>query len=78
MYLFDNMVDMALPEGMDWPSEQHRQVAIRMLIANPYISTLPDIKNGVMSVLRIPPSQIEEIKLDELSHFGFGYTMIIK
>ena len=78
MYLFEDMVDMALPEGERWPTEHHRQVAIRLLIANPDINTYRAIKNGVLSILSIPVTQIQEIKLDDLSHFGYGYTMIIR
>jgi len=66
MYLSDYMVDMVLPKGMKWPSEDHRQVAIRLLIANPEITTLTAMQNGVMSVMRIPPHQIKEIDLDDL------------
>jgi len=66
MYLFESMVDMALPKGMEWPSEEHRLVAIRLLIANPEITTLTSIKNGVMSVMRIPLHEVKEIDLDDL------------
>ena len=66
MYLFEYMIDMAIPKGMEWPSEEHRQVAIRLLIANPEITTLTAMQNGVMSVMRIPPHQIKEIDLDDL------------
>ena len=61
MYLFENMIDMALPEGIKWPTEKHRQVAIRLFISNPRVSKLNELQSGIMNIIRIPKSQIKQI-----------------
>jgi hypothetical protein len=78
MYLFEDMVDMALPKGIKWPTEYHRKVAINLLIANPSVTTLNAIQNGVLNVLSISKGQIDSINLDELRNFDFEYPIPLR
>ena len=79
MYLFENMIDMVLPEGITWPTEKHRQVAIRLLLSNPRVSKLNDLQLGVMHIIKIPKSQITQIELDEVIDFDtYIFPIIIK
>ncbi len=78
MYLFEDMVDMALPKDIKWPTKYHRKVAINLLIANPSVTTLNAIQNGVLNVLSISKGQIESINLDELRNFDFEYPIPLR
>ena len=78
MYSFQSMVDMALPEGLKWPTEKHRQLAIRLLIANPRIIKLEDLQKGVIHITQISSQQLSQIKLKDVINFHELYLTQIK
>ena len=71
MYIYEDMVDMGLPNGVSWPTEAHRIVAQNILLNNSQIDDLDKLKQGVINVLNIPTTKIKTIKMEELSKYGF-------
>lgn len=74
MYLIENMIDMGLPDGASWPTEFHRVVAQKVLLANPEINTRDKLNNGVVNILNIPEDKIKTITIDDLSKYGFNIS----
>lgn len=77
MYLFDDMVDMGLPDGVRWPSEMHRMAAQNLLIANPSIENMDDLKKGVLNIINIPGKTLETLTIEDLSRYGFKVGTVI-
>lgn len=79
MYLMDEMVDMGLPDGVQWPSEMHRTAAQNILIANPSIKNMDDLKQGVLNIINIPQKTLEKLTIQDLPKYGFkvGTTISI-
>jgi hypothetical protein len=71
MYLFPEMIDSGLPKGAEWPTDYHRQVAIKLLIANPEVTNMYLLQTGVTNILNVPQDKIKELTIDELSNYGF-------
>ena len=72
------MVDMGLPEGMEWPSELHKKLAINLLICNPEISSMDLLQSGVINILNIPAEKIQNLLIEDLSKYGFEITTRIR
>lgn len=77
MYILPSIVDAALPEGIDWPTPMHKNIAQSILIKNPSIRTYEDLHRGVCNILNIPKDKIENINLDDLKNYGFYISTII-
>jgi len=77
MYILDDMVDMGLPDGVRWPSEMHRMAAQNILIANPEISNMDDLKKGVLNIINIPSEVLPSLTLDDLPKYGFKVGKVI-
>ena len=72
MYIMDDMVDIGLPKGTEWPEESaYRIVAQNILLANPNVSTADQLQTGVKNILKIPIDKIQTITVNELSNYGF-------
>lgn len=78
MYIYGDIIDKGLPDGVSWPTPTHRTVAQNLLIFNPAIRSLHDLKNGVVNILNIPEEKIETITVDELNMYGFDVTTEIR
>lgn len=77
MYILDDMVDMGLPDGIWWPSEMHRLAAQNILIANPSITNMNDLKQGVLNIINIPQKTLETLTIQDLTKYGFKVGTVI-
>jgi hypothetical protein len=71
------MIDMALSKGEEWPTEYHRKVAINLLIANPEVTTMTSLQNGVNKIMKIPDDKIQQVTINDLSDYGFNVDTTI-
>jgi len=66
MYLLEDMIDMAIRKGKEWPSAAHRTVAINLCICNPNIKNMGDMSTVVKIVNKIPKTKIKTITVAEI------------
>lgn len=66
MYLLSEMVDLGLPEGHSWPSEDHKVVASTLLISNSRVSSRSALQEGVAAVLRVPQDCIRTVTVSQM------------
>ena len=59
MYLIDSMVDMGLENGQEWSTDAHRIVAQIVLIGNPFVKGLGDLRDAVAAINSVPDDQIK-------------------
>lgn len=74
MYMMDNMIDIGLPDGKDWPTKAHRIVAKHVGLCNPRVTNRDALTEVVSSVLSIPNDAIEKVSLiDLVEDYGVPY-----
>ena len=78
MYIYGDMIDKGLPDGVSWPTPTHRTVAQNLLMFNPAIRNMRDLQNGVVNILNIPEEKIETISIHDLDMYGFDVTTEIR
>jgi len=77
MYAFDNMIEIGLPEGATWPSDDHRAVAQKLCIGNPKVFTAELMRAVVAVVLAIPENKIRSVTLHDLVEANEGIKFLI-
>ena len=77
-YLLDDMVEIGLPKGEEWPVEEaYKIVAKKLLIGNPTVNSADMFQTGVKNILKIPLDKIKTVTIDELSKYGFEIQTLI-
>ena len=71
MYMLNDMIEIGLPKGEEWPTEAYKKVAQNILIGNPNINSIDAFQTGVKNILKIPLDKIKIITIPELSEYGF-------
>lgn len=75
MYIMEEMIDIGLPEGIEWPDEPaYRIVAQKLLLENSDVTTADQLQTGVKNILKIPIDKIKTITIEELCKYGFNIT----
>jgi hypothetical protein len=72
MYLIEDMVDMGLKSGQDWPTPAHRLVAANIVIGNPMVRDRGTLNEIVQRVVRIPKKTIKSVTFADLPKYGIG------
>lgn len=72
MYLIDDMVDMGLKDGQEWPSPEHRIVAANIVLGNPLVRDRGALNEVVQKVCDIPASDIKSVTYAQLPKYGLS------
>ena len=77
MYIFDEMIELGLPEGEEWPSKLHKKLAMNVLLCNPDITTRDSLIEGVKIILKIPEEEIPTLTYEKLVKYGFRARLFV-
>lgn len=66
MYMFEDMINMGLKEGQEFPSEDHKVVAIKVAICNPKVTQRDILMDVVDAVCKVPQEKIQEVTYRQL------------
>lgn len=67
MYIFADMIDLGLPEGEIWSSEDHRVVAQNIGLCNPRVTTRDSLTEIVIAINKIPQCAIRHVTAADLA-----------
>lgn len=67
MYAFPEMLDMTKQE---WPTDDHKIVAEKILIGNGSYATLTDLMDGAAIIAAIPADKIRKVTVADLYTLG--------
>jgi hypothetical protein len=67
MYIIDNMIDMGLPEGENWTSNSHREVAKVIGLCNSRITNRTSLMEVCQKINKIPQDRIEKVTFVDLA-----------
>lgn len=67
MYMIENMIEMGLEEGQEFPNNAYRVVACNLALFNKNVTTRDALTTIVQEVLLIPEDKIRTITFYELS-----------
>ena len=70
MYIFEEMIEMGLEEGQEWPSEIHRIIAVEVCIQNPRVNSCEILVENVRIINQIPVSDIKKVTYTRLIELG--------
>jgi hypothetical protein len=70
MYAFPDMIYMGLEEGEEFPTDDHRIVAVNVLIGNPNVTQRDQLMDGVRMINHIPKEEIREVTFGDLRELG--------
>ena len=71
MYIFDEMLPV-----IPWTTPDHQVVAQKMLLGNPQIFTMEQLKEGCEIINRIPTGNIRRVTVLELIDLGIRVPCI--
>jgi hypothetical protein len=61
MYMIEDMIDLGLKEGQEWPNEAYRTVASHVGLCNQLVTNRDALTEVVQAVLAIPENEIESV-----------------
>jgi len=70
MYIMNDMLEMGLEDGEEWPSDHHRDIAAFVCLCNPRINTRDLLMENVSIVNKIPAEKIKKITPLDLTELG--------
>jgi hypothetical protein len=70
MYIHEEMIDLGLPEGGNWTSNDHRIVAQNILLSNPQITTREALMQCTKIINDIPQDKIRTVLFSDLYALG--------
>ena len=77
MYMIEDMIDMGLNEGQEWPSDDHRIVAQNLGLFNSLVVTRNALNEVVQQVCKIPMDRIRTITIiDCATEFEVPYIRL--
>jgi len=66
VYIHDEMIDLGLPDGVEWPTPAHRVFAQNLLLCNPAVHTCETLARAVEEVLALTHEQAMTVTLGQL------------
>jgi len=66
MYILEDLIDLGLSVGQNWPTPAHRKAAVTLAIGNRYVTTKGALTTIVQAVIAIPTDKIKTVTVGDL------------
>ena len=71
MYIFPELINLGLKDGQEFPSDDHKKVAMSVGLQNASVTNRDILTEIVQAVVKVPSERIRKVTLDDLANeFG--------